>query len=110
MRSPDRSLGFVLLLVLVLTGCDLASKLMTGSDQGLAIKKFVATPDVVATGGAVTLDWEVVGTQTVEIDNGIGAVTPKGSREVRPNTTTVYTLRAQTQDAAAASSVRVTVR
>ncbi len=109
MRLPGRSLDFVLLLVLVLTGCDLANKL-TAPDKGLAIKKFIATPDVVAAGETVTLDWEVVGTQTVEIDNGIGAVMPKGSREVRPNTTTVYTLRAQTQDAAAASSVRVTVR
>jgi hypothetical protein len=111
MRLPSHRFGVVLLLAFALTGCDLANLLTVPTpEQGLAIKKFVATPDSVAAGGGVTLDWEVVGAQSIEVDNGIGAVVAKGTREVRPSTTTVYTLTAQGKNAAASAAVRVTVR
>src|SRR5437870_13400575 len=51
--------------------------------SSLSIQKFVATPADVSSGGTVTLSWDVQGAETVEIDNGIGTVQAKGTRDVQ---------------------------
>jgi len=113
MRIPARRFGFVLVLTLAIAGCNIG-ELFTRPDsptrEGLAIRKFTASARELTSGGAVTLSWEVVGASSVELDNGIGAVAATGAREVRPTATTIYTLGARSEGAAAAHSVRVIVR
>jgi hypothetical protein len=116
MRIPARRLGFlglILVLALAVMGCnvgELFTRPDSAADEGLAIRKFVASAREIASGGTVTLSWEVVGASGVELDNGIGTVAARGTREVRPTATTIYTLGARADNAAAAHSVRVIVR
>jgi len=113
MSLSARRFGFVLALALAVAGCTVADLLTqpdSQPDEGLAIKKFTASSKEVTPGAAVTLSWEVVGASSIELDNGIGTVAAKGSHEVRPTATTIYTIGARSDSAAAANSVRVTVR
>jgi outer membrane biosynthesis protein TonB len=77
--------------------------------SGLAIQKFAAAPPDINSGAATTLSWEVAGAETIEIDNGIGTVTAKGTKQVQPQWTTSYNLvaRAGTSQATATVQVRV---
>jgi hypothetical protein len=109
-------LGFGL-AVLALTatatqGCsalDLVNQL-TGSGA-LSIQSFTATPSEVVAGSNVTLNWDVSGADSVQIDQGVGSVTASGSKQVMPMVTTVYTLlaKANSNSSSATSSVQVVV-
>ncbi len=95
--------------VALLSGCGFIDDL-TGTSE-LAISKFSASPTTVDAGGTVTLSWEVDGADAIELDGGLGAVTAKGNRQLRPTTTTAYTIRARTGAASSATAtVVVTVR
>lgn len=111
MHFHGRRVTPILLLMFSLTGCSIADRLTGSSDTlpDLSIRRFSASPLGIAPGTAVTLNWDVVGAAGVELE-GVGAVGLKGSHQVRPSGTTIYTLRAHTTEAAAAASVRVTVR
>ncbi len=56
------------------------------------IESFHADPVAVSPGGASNLSWSVIGASLVEIDQGVGEVALKGSRQVKPLETTTYTL------------------
>ncbi|GBC92114.1 hypothetical protein HRbin15_00578 [bacterium HR15] len=63
------------------------------------IIRFVAEPSEIAAGESATLRWEVQNARRVEIDNGIGEVSPTtGEFTVTPSSTTTYTLTAYDQD------------
>jgi hypothetical protein len=68
-----------------------------GAQPGLEprILSFEATPATVRAGLPVLLVWHVENPAGVAIEPGIGAVTPRGSRQVIPAATTTYTLTAK---------------
>ena len=77
--------------------------------SSLSVLHFSALPDQIPAGSSATLSWEVQGADSVEIDNGIGTVPAKGSKEVKPSWTTVYTLVAKAGSSAATAAVRIAV-
>ncbi len=58
------------------------------------IESFRASPVVITQGGVSNLSWAVVGAEHVQISPGIGSVELKGTRQVSPSETTIYTLTA----------------
>src|SRR5918993_5063463 len=68
-----------------------------GAQPGLEprIISFEAKPATVKAGQPVLLVWHVENPSGVAIEPGIGAVTPRGSRQVIPTATTTYTLTAK---------------
>ncbi|MGC2658036.1 MAG: OmpA family protein [Bryobacteraceae bacterium] len=58
------------------------------------INYFNAEPTLVSPGQPSTLRWSVTGATDIQIDNGIGQVSPNGRRAVYPTATTTYTLTA----------------
>jgi hypothetical protein len=75
----------------------------------LSIQRFAAAPADLQAGAATTLSWEVEGAETIEIDNGIGTVTAKGTRQVRPEWTTSFNLVARSGSSQATATVQVRV-
>lgn len=65
-----------------------------GAQPGLEprIVSFEATPATVRGGQPVLLVWRTENPSGVVIEPGVGAVTPRGSRQVTPAATTTYTL------------------
>jgi len=65
-----------------------------GAQPGLEprIVTFEAKPAAVKAGQPVVLVWHVENPSGVSIEPGVGAVTPRGSRQVMPSSTTTYTL------------------
>jgi hypothetical protein len=65
-----------------------------GTQPGLEprIVTFEAKPPTVRAGQPVLLIWHVENPTGIAIEPGIGAVTPRGSRQVTPSVTTTYTL------------------
>jgi hypothetical protein len=59
-----------------------------------AINVFDANPGSINAGATSTLNWNVSGATSVDIQPGIGHVALTGNRTVSPETTTVYTLTA----------------
>jgi hypothetical protein len=57
------------------------------------IQAWVA-PAVIAPGGSARLSWDVSNATSVSIDQGIGVVPLSGSRQVSPDTTTIYSITA----------------
>lgn len=75
------------------------------------ITKFTATPSSLTAAGNVTLEWDVSGATGLEIDQGVGAVTPVtvGSKSVSVSATKTFTLTAKSGSAITTKSVDVTV-
>jgi peptidoglycan-associated lipoprotein len=71
------------------------------------VKFFTVEPSTIERGQAAVLKWEVVGADTVSINQGLGTVTASGNRSVFPSSTTSYTLTAT--NAGGSSSEMVTV-
>jgi len=95
MRTKIYVLGLACLL-LISCGPDFKSKPPTAPlvSQGPNIISFTANPTTIKLGEKSTLSWEVHDCTSVEIDVGIGKVTPTGSTGVSPSETTTYTLQA----------------
>jgi hypothetical protein len=106
---PLRWLG-ILLLALASMGCGILDKLTNSDGQTLTIQRFSASPVTILPGSPTTLAWEVDGADVVSIDNGIGAVPPKGSRQVQPGATTTYSMTAQAAGSAVTASTQVVVQ
>ena len=70
------------------------------------IVSFEARPASITPGQPVLLVWQTENPAGVAIDPGVGAVTPRGSRQVTPTATTTYTL---TMKGGPSRSVVVTV-
>ncbi|HVY65456.1 MAG TPA: hypothetical protein VHH11_11610 [Gammaproteobacteria bacterium] len=72
------------------------------------IVRFEASPATVKAGAEATLHWEVRNAYTVSID-GVGSVATRGSRAVKPATTTTYTLRVTGTGGAKSATATVTI-
>ncbi|MFH1145808.1 MAG: thrombospondin type 3 repeat-containing protein, partial [bacterium] len=87
-------------------------------ESGLEISSFTADNGFGSKGSAVdiyngdsaTLSWDVYNSTSESIDNGIGNVSNRGSMEVKPTATTVYTLTATNSSGSATKSVTVNVK
>ena len=79
-----------------------------GAQPGLEprIVTFEAKPATVKAGQSTVLVWHIENPSGVAIEPGVGVVTPRGSRQVTPSTTTTYTL---TTKGGPTRSVTVTV-
>ncbi len=73
------------------------------------INYFTALPTSIVVGGSSTLSWRVSGATEVTINQGIGAVSPNGTRTVYPTTSTTYTLQASNGAGSVISLVQVAV-
>lgn len=74
-----------------------------------AISTFTAEPSSIQRGQSSTLRWNVSGADSITIDNGIGAVSASGTRQVFPSSTTRYTLTATNAGGTTTMSANVTV-
>jgi hypothetical protein len=88
-------------------GCGLIPNL-NGPD-GLAIQKFLVSPKQIASGDSATLSWEVMGAESIQVDNGIGVVPAKGSVDLKATQNTTYTLTARSGTSLATASVQILV-
>jgi hypothetical protein len=98
---------FAVVLAAALAGCSVVDKIT--DPAGLSIHQFAASPMEIAAGGSAVLNWQVEGSESREIDNGVGAIGPRGTFTVRPDRTTTYTLTARAGTSVATASVRVIV-
>jgi hypothetical protein len=73
------------------------------------ITTFSASEAFISGGQSSTLAWDIIGPATIYINQGVGAVPPKGSKEVTPTATTIYTLTAENANSKVSRSVTVTV-
>jgi hypothetical protein len=73
------------------------------------ITTFSANPNSINLGQSSTLKWDIIGSASVYINQGVGGVISKGSKEVTPTATTTYTLTADSGNSKVSESVTVTV-
>jgi|GEM_PF-1251314 len=71
------------------------------------IEYFTATPESINLDESSTLSWSVSNATTITIDQGIGTVSAKGTTEVSPEDTTIYTLTAKNNDGQKSQSCTV---
>jgi len=81
---------------------------VTASDAPI-ITTFGASPTSIKSGEVSTLTWDVIGAKSININQGISGVASKGSTQVSPAATTVYTLIAASDYGSATQSVTVAV-
>ncbi|MGA9048460.1 MAG: hypothetical protein WB588_05650 [Dehalococcoidia bacterium] len=74
-----------------------------------AIISFSIDPPDISPGESTVMTWDVIGANSVSIDNGIGNLPPSGSLSLTPGTTTYYQLTATNSYGPISSSVIVTV-
>jgi len=75
----------------------------------VSIESFTATPSSIQPGQSCRLAWDTTNATSVSIDQGIGAVSADGYRDVQPQATTTYTLTAQGPGGPVTRQVTVTV-
>jgi hypothetical protein len=73
------------------------------------ILSFTASAVSIQAGQSVTLQWEVVNADRIELDQGIGIVATRDSRTVTPSATTTYTLLAKGGNGTGSDTRTVTV-
>lgn len=73
------------------------------------ILSFTASVTSIQAGQPVTLEWEVVNADRIELDQGIGIVATRDSRTVTPGATTTYTLLARGANGTGSDTRTVTV-
>ncbi len=73
------------------------------------ILSFTASNLAIRAGQSVTLTWEVVNADRIELDQGIGIVATRDSRTVTPTSTTTYTLVARGLNGTVGDSRSVTI-
>lgn len=78
--------------------------------QKAVVQYFTAAPTSINAGESATLQWEVTGADSVEIDQGIGPVALNGTSAVNPAATTTYLLTAHAAGGDAVATVMVTVQ
>lgn len=85
--------------------------LVVGGGQGSppVVVFFRADPVNVAAGESTTLEWDVIGADTVSINQGVGVVSDSGSRTVTPSSSTVYLLTAENEFGSTSAQVSVGV-
>jgi outer membrane protein OmpA-like peptidoglycan-associated protein len=70
---------------------------------------FSVTPATIVEGQCATLTWTSANTDTARVDQGIGSVSPSGSRQVCPKSTTRYEIDAAGPGGSRTASATVTV-
>lgn len=84
-----KKVGFLsLVLLLLVSGC------ITHRPLPAIIMEFSTNPATINLGGSSTLLWNVTGSTSVSVDQGIGQVNVAGTKIVSPSTSTVYTISA----------------
>lgn len=73
------------------------------------IQDFSVTPHIVYAGKPSTLQWDVMGTTSVTIDQGIGTVCSAGTVTVSPPISTMYTLTATNSNSNITKTAYITV-
>jgi hypothetical protein len=75
------------------------------------ITAFTATPSSLNAAGNVKLEWNVTGATSLEINQGVGVVTPldAGSKTLSVNATKTFTLTAKNADGTVTATTDVTV-
>ncbi|MBV9033730.1 MAG: OmpA family protein [Acidobacteriaceae bacterium] len=73
------------------------------------INYFTAEPTTISSGQPASLRWSVTDATNVQIDNGIGQVSPNGRRAVYPTSTTDYHLTATGPGGSADATATITV-
>jgi peptidoglycan-associated lipoprotein len=61
----------------------------------VSIAQFVAEPSTIERGQSATLRWEISNATDISINQSVGAVQARGSRQVFPSNSTTYTLTAK---------------
>ncbi|MGA2157620.1 MAG: hypothetical protein ABSG90_00230 [Dehalococcoidia bacterium] len=74
-----------------------------------SIITFSIDPPDISPGETTVMTWDVIGANSVSIDNGIGDVPPSGSLTLNPSTTTYFQLAASNSYGPVTSSAIVTV-
>jgi hypothetical protein len=90
-----------------------APKLIVSYTTNMAVPPPTATltvsPSTINAGQSTLLSWSTSNATTVSIDQGIGTVSPSGSRTITPTVTTVFTLTASNSTGTATATATVTV-
>ena len=73
------------------------------------IDYFTAEPATISNGQPSSLRWSVTGATGVQIDNGVGSVSPSGRRAVYPTATTTYHLTATGPGGESSADATITV-
>ncbi|HTA52476.1 MAG TPA: hypothetical protein VK757_06790 [Candidatus Acidoferrum sp.] len=73
------------------------------------VLSFTASATSIKAGEPVTLTWEVVNADRIELDQGVGIVATRDSRNVTPSATTTYTLLARGANGTGSDTRTVTV-
>jgi hypothetical protein len=73
------------------------------------ILSFTASAASIQAGQSVTLKWEVINADRIELDQGIGIVATRDSRTVTPTATTTYTLLARGGNGTGSDTRTITV-
>jgi len=68
-----------------------------------------ASPAAIAQGQCATLVWSAANVSSASIDQGVGGVSPSGSKQVCPGSTTQYTIAAVGEGGSRSASTTVTV-
>ena len=90
-------------------GSATASATVTVSSSQPPSVTFSADPEVILPGEPSTLSWTTTYATTCSIDPGIGSVPVNGSIEVRPRSSTTYTITATGPGGETSAEVRITV-
>lgn len=85
------------------------SKSVVLSVNAPIVAEFNVDPNTIAVGSLATLHWDVTGATSVSIDQGIGNVSPVGSKVVYPYNTTTYTLTASSSCCSVSKAALLTV-
>ncbi len=84
-------------------------RIMTGGEAQPPSVSISATPNSIPKGGSAMLNWSSSNATNASIEPQIGVVTPTGSREVSPESSTTYTITVSGPGGVASSSASVTV-
>ena len=130
MRINPRTLSaavFTLILVAALAGCKKKTPIATAPPPAPAarteapppppppaagaprIASFTAEPRSIERGQSATLRWSIASATEMTLDQGLGAVSANGNRQVFPSNTTTYTLTARSAGGTDTRSVTVEV-
>lgn len=108
-----RLIAFITLMVLPAMACTSIQSLLQDTETPPPVPprilQFSADTNKIENGSMVTLQWEVNNADSVFIDNGVGYVASKGSRQVKPYEITAYNLTAQNASGDVASAVIINV-
>src|SRR5262245_42768318 len=105
----SKALLLLLVLDVLVVGC--AKKVATPPPPAPAAPtvSLQASPTMIQKGESATLKWSSTNATELNLSPGVGRVAAEGSQEVRPETSTTYTITATGPGGSAEDSARITV-